>query len=106
MSRSTPVSMLRSQPRSRLPLLTAAVVFGLFALAMLLVPTRRAQAFVDVLAGWSFDLVTTTNTGQTPNITAGSASADSGVLTAGSSFTGFHTSASTVWSNPAGNGSA
>ena len=59
----------------------------------------------DVLAAWSFESVTTTGTGTTPVIT-GSAAADSGVLTAGSSFTGLHASASTVWSNPVGNGSA
>src|SRR5215831_19557943 len=49
----------------------------------------------DTLAAWSFEGVTTTNTGQTPTISVGSATADSGVLTAGSSFTGFHTSPST-----------
>src|SRR5207244_4838055 len=36
----------------------------------------------------------------------GSAAADSGVLTAGSSFTGLHASSSTIWSNPAGNASS
>src|SRR5436853_999811 len=49
----------------------------------------------DVLAAWSFDGVTTTNTGQTPNISVGSGAADSGVLTAGSSFTAFHTRSAT-----------
>src|SRR6266478_3203795 len=37
----------------------------------------------DVLAAWSFDSVTTSNTGTTPAFTVGSAAADSGVLTAG-----------------------
>ena len=61
----------------------------------------------DVLAAWSFDGVTASATpGTSPVITVGSAAADSGVLTAGSSFTGLHASASTVWSNPAGNASA
>ena len=36
---------------------------------------------------------------------SGSAVADSGLLTTGSLFTALHASASTVWSNPAGNGS-
>jgi hypothetical protein len=59
----------------------------------------------DVLAAWSFESVTIAGTATTPTIT-GSAAADSGVLTAGSSFTGLHASASTIWSNFAGNASA
>ncbi|HEV7397606.1 MAG TPA: hypothetical protein VGN86_13940, partial [Pyrinomonadaceae bacterium] len=59
----------------------------------------------DVLAAWGFDGVTTTNTGTTPVISVGSPAADSGVQTSGSSFTALHASASTVWSNPAGNAS-
>ena len=58
------------------------------------------------IATWGFETATTTNTGQTPVVSAGSAAADSGALTAGSSFTASHASASTVWSNPAGNGSS
>ena len=58
-----------------------------------------------VMDGWSFEGVTTTNTGSTPVVSAGSATADSGAQTAGSSFTGFHASSAAVWSNPAGNGS-
>jgi len=59
----------------------------------------------DVLAAWGFEGVTTTGTATTPTIT-GSTVADSGVLTAGSSFAGLHASASTIWSNFAGNASA
>ena len=59
-----------------------------------------------VLAGWGFEGVTTTNTGTTPTVSVGSATADTGAQTAGSSFTALHASSSTVWSNPAGNGSA
>lgn len=55
-----------------------------------------------VLASWSFDGVTTTNTGTS----ASAGLADIGALTAGSSATALHTSAATVYSNPAGNGSA
>ena len=57
------------------------------------------------LARWNFEAVTTTNTGTTPTVSVGSAVADSGLLTTGSLFTALHASASTVWSNPAGNGS-
>ena len=55
------------------------------------------------LVSWSFESVTTTGTATTPAFT-GSQVADGGALTTGSTFTGFHASAST-WSNPAGNGS-
>ncbi|MGH2568262.1 MAG: right-handed parallel beta-helix repeat-containing protein, partial [Bacteroidota bacterium] len=58
-----------------------------------------------VIAKWTFEDVTTTNTGTTPIISVGSAVADSGQQTAGSAFTAFHASSATVWSNPAGNGS-
>lgn len=60
-----------------------------------------------LLARWTFENVSVATTpGTRPTITAGSATADSGALTAGSAFSGFHTSASTVWSTPVGNGSA
>src|SRR5262245_45848287 len=59
-----------------------------------------------VLSSWGFEGVTTTNTGSTPTVSVGSAAADSGALTVGSAFAAFHASASTVWSNPAGNASA
>jgi hypothetical protein len=58
-----------------------------------------------VLAKWTFEGVTTTNTGTTASVSAGTPAADQGVLAAGSVFSGVHASASTVWSNPAGNGS-
>lgn len=59
------------------------------------------------LAKWTFEGVTVSSTaGTSPTITGGSAAADSGAQTAGSAVSGFHASASTVWSTPAGNGSA
>jgi hypothetical protein len=57
------------------------------------------------IARWNFEAVTTSNTGTTPTITTGSAIADSGALVAGSAFSALHASASSAWSNPAGNGS-
>src|SRR5205807_6793111 len=69
-------------------------------------PLNLAAPVPDVLDAWSFDSVTTTNTGTTPVFSGGSAAADSGVLTASSSFTGLHASSSTIWSHPAGNASS
>ncbi len=67
----------------------------------------KVSAVADVLAAWSFEGVTVSSTaGTAPVITVGSPAADSGVQTAGSSFTGLHASSATVWSTPAGNGSA
>jgi hypothetical protein len=60
---------------------------------------------VDPIAKWTFEGVGTTNTGTTVNVSAGSAIADAGIQTAGSSFTAVHSNSSTVWSNVAGNGS-
>ncbi len=57
------------------------------------------------IAQWSFEGVTTANTGTTPSISGGSTLADAGSQTGGSAFTGYHTNSSTVWSNPLGNGS-
>ena len=57
------------------------------------------------IASWGFEGVTTSNTGTAPILTAGSATADAGALTAGSAFSALHTSATSVWSNPSGNGS-
>lgn len=55
---------------------------------------------------WTFETCDVSLTaGTTPVITVGSAQADVGTLTAGSSFSGFHSNASTVWSRPVGNGS-
>jgi hypothetical protein len=59
-----------------------------------------------VIAGWGFEAVSVSATpSTTPAITVGSATADTGAQTSGSSFTASHASASTVWSTPAGNGS-
>lgn len=58
------------------------------------------------LAKWTFEGVTVSSTaGTSPTITGGSAAADSGAQTVGSAVSGFHASASTVWSTPVGNGS-
>jgi hypothetical protein len=60
-----------------------------------------------VLAQWTFETADVSSTaGTTPNVTVGTPQADAGVKASGSSFTGFHASALTVWSTPAGNGSA
>src|ERR1051326_1343387 len=81
--------------------------FAVLLVALISAPNlRRATAAGTTLSGWGFEGVTTTNAGQTPSFSAGSGVADSGALTAGSAFTAFHSNASTVWSNPAGNGSA
>lgn len=58
------------------------------------------------LAQWTFETVVTTNTGIAPIFTTGTSAADAGTQTAGSFCSGLHASSSTVWSNPAGNGSA
>jgi hypothetical protein len=59
-----------------------------------------------IIASWSFEGVTVSNVaGQTPSVTGGSTTADAGSLTAGSAFSAFHASTSTVYSTPAGNGS-
>ncbi len=58
------------------------------------------------MAKWTFEGVTTTNTGTAPIFSVGSAVADLGVQTSGSSMTGLHASSSTVWSNPSGDGTA
>lgn len=68
--------------------------------------TNPSEPTATVLATWTFENVTTSNTGSTPVVSAGSAAADSGAQAAGSSFTGFHASSAAAWSNPAGNGSA
>ena len=57
------------------------------------------------IARWNFEGVTTSNTGSIVTVSAGSAVADSGAKVTGSSFTGFHATPTTVWSNPGGNGS-
>jgi hypothetical protein len=66
--------------------------------------TERASA---QLSSWSFEGVTLNAVASaSPTITAGSAQADAGLLTTGSYFSGLHASAATVWTTPAGNGSA
>ena len=66
----------------------------------------QSQLVNFAIAKWSFEGVTTTNTGSTPTISTGSAIADLGAQTSGTLFSANHASSATVWSNPAGNGSA
>jgi hypothetical protein len=81
--------------------LCLALLFATFTILL-----ADSSAFSQaVISRWNFEAVTTTNTGTDAIVSDGSAQADSGALTAGSQFTGHHASASTVWSNPAGNGS-
>jgi len=61
-----------------------------------------ASAMATTLSSWNYEAVTTTNTGTTSSAGA----ADAGVFTVGTLSNGVHGSASTVWSNPAGNGSS
>lgn len=56
----------------------------------------------EPISRWSFDNITISGTGQTPTITGDGA--DIGSQTEGTSVSGFHTSSSTVWSSPVGNG--
>ena len=60
---------------------------------------------VPALSKWTFEGVTTSNTGTIPNISVGSGVADQGILTSGTLFSAAHASSGTVWTNPAGNGS-
>ena len=54
---------------------------------------------------WSFESITVSNTGTTPNFGSTSQTADIGDLTTSSSITGFHSSSSTNWSSSfVGNG--
>ncbi|MDQ6609230.1 MAG: cadherin-like beta sandwich domain-containing protein, partial [Bacteroidota bacterium] len=84
---------------------------NLFTLKYLLLFILFASADINafgqtIIAKWTFEGVVTTNTGTTPTVSTGTSVADVGTQTSGSSFTGFHTSSATVWSNPTGNGSA
>ena len=73
-------------------LLCSALAIGAF---YFLLAGIKVSAVADVLAAWGFEGVTVSSTaGTAPVITVGSPAADSGVQTAGSSFTGFHTSCS------------
>lgn len=59
------------------------------------------------LATWTFEGVTAASTaGSTLSISTGSAIADIGSLTTGSAVSAFHAGSATVYSNPAGNGTA
>ncbi len=58
-----------------------------------------------IVAHWTFEAVSLSTPGATLNISAGTAAADAGLQTAGSSFTGAHASAATIWTTGAGNGS-
>ena len=81
-------------------------LFSLLALSIVFASTS-ASAQQTQLAKWTFEAVDFATTGSTtPVITTGTAMADSGLFAASSTFTGQHASASTVWSTPAGNGSA
>ena len=59
------------------------------------------------IAKWTFDGVTMSATASVaPSITAGTYVADLGFQTTDSTFDGLHVAGTTVWSTPAGNGSA
>ncbi|MHB8842664.1 MAG: hypothetical protein ACYC56_12930, partial [Candidatus Aquicultor sp.] len=81
-------------------------VFTLFIALFLVLSFSQFAKAQGTLARWNFEAVSFNATAATtPSLAAGDFVADSGALTAGSSFTGLHASASTVWSDPAGNGS-
>jgi len=60
-----------------------------------------SAASADVIAGWSIPTAVTATTAATYSYGA----ANSGALASGSMLSGTHSSASTAWSSPAGNGS-
>ncbi len=67
----------------------------------------QSLTVIGVIAKWSFDGIVVSGTAaNTPSLTSGSAIADLGGQTAGSAFSAFHASNSTVWSTVTGNGSA
>ena len=73
---------------------------SLFAAGLMSMVVSSASA--DVIAGWSMPTaVAASTTGATYSYGA----ADSGAMVSGSMLSGTHSSASTVWSSPAGNGS-
>lgn len=73
---------------------------SLFAAGLVSIVASAASA--DVIAGWSMPTaVATSTTGATYSYGA----ANSGALVSGSMLSGTHSSASTAWSSPAGNGS-
>ena len=61
---------------------------------------------VNAIAKWTFETADFSGTAQTPVVSVGSALAEYGGLTTGSEVSGYHASASTVWSTPTGNASA
>ena len=72
---------------------------SLFAAGLASIVASAASA--DVIAGWSMPTAVTATTAATYSYGA----ANSGALVSGSMLSGTHSSASTVWSSPAGNGS-
>jgi hypothetical protein len=79
----------------------------IFTLLSAVLFTYSASWAQPVLAQWTFETMDVSSTpGTTPTITTGSAAADAGVKATGSAVSGLHASALTVWSTPAGNGSA
>ena len=72
---------------------------SLFAAGLMSMVVSSASA--DVIAGWSMPTAVTATTAATYSYGA----ANSGALASGSMLSGTHSSALTVWSSPAGNGS-
>ena len=72
---------------------------SLFAAGLASIVASAASA--DVIAGWSMPTAVTATTAATYSYGA----ANSGALVSGSMLSGTHSSASTAWSSPAGNGS-
>ena len=72
---------------------------SLFAAGLISMVVSSASA--DVIAGWSMSTAVTATTAATYSYGA----ANLGALVSGSMLSGTHSSASTAWSSPAGNGS-
>lgn len=66
----------------------------------------QIQNVSSLLSKWTFENVSTTNSGNSPVTSTGSNTADQGLQTTGTEFSAFHTSALTGWSNLTGDGSA
>lgn len=66
----------------------------------------QAQLILAAIAKWTFEGISVTTPSASLNISSGSGIADMGSQTSGSLFSSTHASASTVWTNPTGNGSA
>ncbi|MCX6197339.1 MAG: YDG domain-containing protein [Flavobacteriia bacterium] len=64
---------------------------------------NQTQIVLTAISKWTFEGITTTGSGSNVAV---SAEADQGLQTSGTLFSANHSSASTAWSNPAGNGSA